>query len=294
MLAVLTVRMIGSNVSSRLAVMIWRRGKAKMNRLLGSTPRNTGFAHGSTCRLPYEIIAMIIAHLTHDHQTLKSFSLTCRSWYTAAVPHVHHTLILREMINGMPPLEPLPKLHELGLIPLVKDIWVRRADNWFTPRAFSPSDLRYFSAFTNVQSLSIYKFNIHHFIPGFEHYFQQFSPTLRSITLFHPFCNNPQQLSYFLTLFPNLDDIDIQLSFPPYAPAPNTELIPFSAPKFGGRLNLCDFWPTETWTYLIAACGGLRFRHIALRKAGNCAPILLGACSKTLETLRLYLPDDPG
>lgn len=42
---------------------------------------------------------------------------------------------------------------------------------------------------------------------------------------------------------------------------------------------------------MIALFGGLRFRHIDLFSV-KCAQLLLHACAKTLETLRLY-PSDP-
>ena len=47
----------------------------------------------------------------------------------------------------------------------------------------------------------------------------------------------------------------------------------------------------ETWTSLIASCGGLRFRYMDLWIVGGCAPVLLEACAKTLETLRFHVAD---
>lgn len=281
---------------------VWRRGKAVVGRLLGNASPKMRAAQGSTSGLPYEIVEMIIAHITRDLGTLKACSLICRSWYIAAAPHLHRTLVLRDKIYGTPRSEfkPLSKLHELCLIPLVEEIqveqWEGTSGGWFVPQAFSPSDLRYFSAFANVHTLRIQKLDINSFIPGIEGYFEQFSPTLRSIALFHPTCTTPRQLSYFLSLFPNLDDIDIRQFFAPNARAPDAELVPFSAPKLRGRLtvHLCS-GPIESWKHLIAASGGLRFRCMNLyHVTPGCTTILLKACAESLQTLRFHVPDDQG
>ena len=42
---------------------------------------------------------------------------------------------------------------------------------------------------------------------------------------------------------------------------------------------------------MIALFGGLRFRHMDLFRV-TCVPLLLDACTESLETLRLY-PTDP-
>ena len=282
-------------------MMVWRRGIAKVGRLFGNAPQKSCNARGSTSCLPYEIVEIIIAYLTRDLGTLKACSLTCHSWYIAAAPHLHRTLVLRDKIYGTArsELKPLSKLHGLGLIPLVEEIqveqWEGTSGGWFVPQAFSPSDLRYFSTFANVHTLRIEKLDVNSFVPGVERYFEQFSPTLRSIALFHPTCATPRQLSYFLSLFPNLDDLDIRQFFAPNTSSTDAELVPFFAPKFRGRLtvHLCS-GPIESWKHLIAACGGLRFRCMNLYHVTGCTAILLKACAETLETLRFHVPDDSG
>ena len=255
---------------------------------------------------------MITAHLIHDLDALEACSLTCRSWYIAVAPHLHHTLTLslethpsarrgkEKLRSGHRKLKPLSKLHDLGLIPLVKKLRVEQptpqgltySHPWFGPRAFGHYDLRYFSAFTNVQILVIQMLEIHRFIPGIERYFEQFSPSLQSIALYDPRCT-PGQLSHFLSLFSNLDDIEIRRTAPPMpdTTAPDSELVPFSAPKLRGRLTLYSFHWAEAWAYLITLCGGLRFRHMDLHWSTNCVPVLLEACAKTLETLRFRVRD---
>ena len=310
--------MVGINLVARV-VTVWRRGRAKVNRLLGIKPHETPLWPEPTGptrftppptpptpppppppapTLPHEVIEMIIAYLPHRcSTTLKACSLTCRSWYIAAAPHLHHTFTLTMDGPEVPYRRPgpLPRLHGLGLIPLVKKIRVRQGlgpSSWFVPQAFGHVDLHHFSAFTNVHTLNIENMQIHRFIPGIERYFEHFSPTLRSVALYNPCCT-PRQLSCFLSLFPNLDDIDIDQTD---ARVPNqtihdTDLVPLSAPKLQGQLTLRDFRWVETWTHLITSSGGLRFHHMDLHEVGSCAPVLLEACAETLETLRFNTRD---
>jgi hypothetical protein len=274
------------NLSNCLRI-VWPRAKASINRLLGNTPSELRIAHDSAGRPPYEIMEMIIAYIAHDFRTLKAVSLTCRSWYIAAVPHLHHTFPLR-IYDG---LARLSNLHQLGLMPLVKEIqvWQFCQIPWFTPQTFSHRSLSYFSAFTNVQTLVPGCLDISSFIPGIERYFGHFSPTLRSIALISPTCT-PRQLSHFLSLFPNLDDIAIWEchNHPPDGPTFDTGLVPFSTPKLRGRLMLHCSAFVETWTSLIASGGGPQFHYMDLHGVGHCAPVLFEACAETLETLRFY------
>jgi len=176
---------------------------------------------------------------------------------------------------------------------LVKEIRVDRSwdrNRWFLPGAFNRRDLRCFSAFTNVRTLRLQNFQIPRFVPHIRRYFGQFSRSLRSLTLFRSQWT-PQQPSHFLSLFSNLDDIELYDSLIFNAEPEN--LVPFStpAPKLRGRLALYGPHRVKTWAYLNALCGGLQFRHIDLRKATSSAPVLLEACAKTLETLRFNVAD---
>lgn len=274
----------------------WRRGKAAVGRLLDNAPPKTRTAHESTSCFPYEITEMIVAYLTHDLDALKACSLTCRSWYTVAVSHIHHTLILGRKTPEKPrdKLKILSKLQERGLMPLVKEIRVSARYSWYplsAPGAFSHNCLRYYSAFTNVQTLRLDHLDISSFAPAIGRYFEHFSPTLRSIALWNPRCTS-RQLSHFLSLFSNLDDIYIRRIYT-YAlemSAPDTALVPHSPPKLRGQLTLHSFFWPETWTDLINLCGGLHFRHVDLFKVADCAPILLNACAQTVETIRFHVP----
>ena len=290
-----TIRTVGMTLSTRLGTA-WRQSKAKANRLLCNAFLWTRPTYGPTRPLPYEIAEMIVAHITHDLETLKAYSLTCRSWYIVALRHLHHTLTLRENEVGVThgELKRLSRLQALGLLPLVREIRVkqwRHTGGWFVPQAFSLRDLRYFTAFANVHSLRLQNLDIHRFIPGIERYFEHFSPTLQSIMLFKPCCT-PRQLSNFLSLFSNLEDVEIWGGRPHVSiTTESTDLDPFSAPKLRGQLVLSDFHWAETWTHLVTSCGGLRFHHIYLRMGTSCSPALLEACAETLESLRFDVRD---
>ena len=290
-----TICTVGANLTTHM-VTVWQWGKTKVNRLLCKSKTDHLLDKAGIDHLPYEIVAMTIAHFTYNLDALKACSLTCRSWYTAAVPLLHHTLTL----TGCGPqtnhtqLEMLSELHEFGLIPLVRQIRVEqsRGWGWFVPWALNDLHLCYFSAFTNVHTLRLQDLGIHNFIPGIERYFEHFSPTLRSIALSDPRCT-PQQLSHFLSLFTNLDNIEIQNTYTyiPDKSIPDTELVPFSVPKLRGWLLLGDVSWAETWTNLITLCGSLRFRYMDLRWSGSCTPTLLEACAETLETVRFDTTD---
>ena len=234
---------------------------------------------------------MVLAYFTHDIEMLKACSLTCYSWYIVAAPHLHHTFVFGETSLGRVRggLKPLSRLHELGLSPLVKELQIRQLQfRWFLPRSFSRRDLRRFSAFTNVQRLTIQQLDLHKFFPGVERYFRHFSPTLRSITLETPRCT-PRQLFHFFSLFPNLDDIEIRF-FSHVIGIPDDPLVPFSTPTLRGQLTLSSFTTVDPWKDLAASCG-LRFRCINLHPVSQSAPVLLAACAETLETLRIE-PDN--
>ena len=183
-------------------------------------------------------------------------------------------------------------------MPLVKKIQVEQLGSldsqWFMPEAFNPDTLHYFSRFANVETLKIQGLNICRFMPRVEGYFGHLAPALRSITLHYPIYATQKQLAFFLSLFSNLNDVDIRQPFLSTTSGLNWKLVPFSSPKFRGKLTLCNFRSIEGCTHLIAASDGLRFRHMDLREVAGCAPTLLGACTETLESLRFYVTDDPG
>ena len=274
-----------------LVLIVWYRGKAKINHVLHHQVSTAPPIQCSNS-LSQEIIEIIISHLTHNVQTLKACSLTCHSWYIATFPYLHRTLSLSGLGRG---LKALSDVRVLGLSPFTEEIRILkpvRTQKWFLPRFFGHWKSRHFFAFTGVQSLTLQDVDIFAFIPRLKRYFGHLSPTLRSLTLYRPCCT-PLQLSHFISLFPNLDDITIGGFDISSIQVRDEMFIPFSAPKLGGRLVLASSDLVGTWEHLAASCG-LRFRSIQVSSAPKCLPLLLAACAKTLETLRIEPPSSYG
>ena len=278
----------GLNLVARI---IWYRIRAKIDRVLRH--REVANAHPvqHSNTLPHEIVQMIIGLLVHDVRTLKACSLTCHSWYIAALPHIQRTLVLRGRNRG---LNALSDRHALGLSPFTKEIGIEQAipdSHWFLPQFLSHQDSRPFFTFTNVQNLRVQRLDIAAFFPEFIQYFGHLSSTLRSLTLYAPRCT-ALQLSHFISSFPNLDDVIIRY-FAPVGNVPDEMLTPLSTPKLGGKLVLVSSDAVETWEHLAISCG-LRFRYIRVWGVKKCVPVLLDACATTLETLRIELLSDNG
>jgi hypothetical protein len=112
---------------------LWYRTIAKIEQfLLGGTKEIPKSHPSPITRLLLEVVEIIISHFAYDLRTLIARSLTCHSWYVAAVPHLHHTLTTGDTIvptargtKGLWP-KPLRNAYHLGLLPLVKRFRVCR------------------------------------------------------------------------------------------------------------------------------------------------------------------------
>ena len=114
---------------------------------------------------------MTIAHLIYDRRSLLSCSLTCYSWYTISVPHLHHTLVTQVLSwhnnTRLGWSKPLREASKLGLLPLVRKFGFHAvsSDATFSPKRFNWRTLPHFSALTNVQELAIDHLDIPAFMP---------------------------------------------------------------------------------------------------------------------------------
>jgi hypothetical protein len=278
------------------STILFQTNKAKSSPPTATRSNLEAFAtetrRARTVNLPQDVLEIVIINVCDIHR-LKAFSATCYSWYLAAVPHLHRTLTLEDRLDPTrAELKPLAKLCKMDLLPFVKKLWIRTPlfEPWLLPKKFDRQSLRHFSALTNVQQLRIERFDLSKFMPGIERYFGHFAPALRSISL--TISSGTQlQLLYFLGLFPNLDDIEIE--YYPTAnsdttPNPGSELaVPFSIPSLGGQLKLTHFTSETTARDMITLFGGLRFRYMDLFSVEG-SRLLLDACSDTLQTVRVY------
>lgn len=242
---------------------------------------------------------MIIIHLIYDISTLKACAATCFSWYSVAVPHIHHTLIFQEWPSDASHkflhkyLNPLASLDKYEILPLVKQVQFKRAvfaAPWVVPAIFDPQNMRYFRALENLQDLTIADLDFSKFPMGVEEYFGHFSPTLRSVALSCPEGTRRQLLDFF-RLFPKLDDIKISHyhARPEAHEALDAQLVPIRE-GLRGRLVLRRFGDQGLLEDIIVAFGGMRFTSMDLRNVRG-VQLLLEACADTLERLRIY-PDD--
>jgi len=236
---------------------------------------------------------MIIAHLTNDTRSLRACTLTCYSWYIAAVPHLHYCLLIGNPCNKnfcWP--NPLQQKHILGLLPFVKIFWIRGVDPLFSPKSFHGDILHHFSALNHVQQLFIDNLDIPSFVPQIQRYFEHFLPTVQELCLRYP-SGSPREIVFFVGSFEHLEDLCIICDrFSSQGePVDDLTLIPPFTPPLRGSLRLISFRRVGLLRDMIDLFGGLRFRSMELWDVDG-MPLLLNACAKTLETLRLW-PTDP-
>ena len=250
---------------------------------------------GRSVNLPQDVLEVVVADIGDDIPCLKDFSLTCYSWYLAAVPHLHRIVTLedRPLDVSRAELKPLTKLHKMGLLPFARTLVVRSSsfEPWLSPRKFDRQSLRHFTSLSNIQRLRIERFDLSKFIPDIERYFGHLARTIRSISLIIS-SGTQMELLYFLGLFPKLDDIEIEYypttKLDSSPPNPGFELaVPFSVPSLRGQLKLTHFTSATMFRDMITLFGGLRFRYMDLFSVEG-SPLLLEACADTLHTVRVY------
>ena len=262
----------------------------------GVSPETSTKRCSPATRLPLEVVKIIIAYLIYDTRSLRACTLTCYSWYIAAVPHLHHTLITTIGSLGDKRFRwpnPIRHMHTLGLLPLVKEIRIHgRNRRRFSPERFNYSILRQFSALTRVRKLDIRYLDIPSFMPRIQRYFSHFSPTVRSLVLRDP-DGTRREILYFIGLFRNLQDLELIYSSSSHLerPAGDPALIPVFVPPLRGWLGLERFNVVGFLKDMIDLFGGIRFRWMRLYEVYGMQP-LLNACAKTLVSV-VFNPTDP-
>ena len=273
---------------------IWYRAKARMRGISwgGASPGTGTTIPSPARRLPHEIVEMIIACLIHDTPSLRSCSLTCHSWYIAAIPHLY--LTLDATIN--PPTlhksdwpNPVRYMHALGLLPSVETVRIRSFYKEFSPKQFDRSTLRHFSALANVQSLEMDNLDIPSFISRIQKYFGPLLPTLRSLYLKTPKGSN-RQIIFFVGSFHRLEDLTLESTVSRREPEEDLTLVPPFTPPLQGRLAVCHWTRAGLFQDMVHLFGGMRFRALDLFGVDQ-TRFLLRACPETLQVLKLYPTD---
>jgi len=293
-----------TTVIELLAKRVWYRNLTKIQKMRSGDPSpETSTTHSSPAtRLPQEIIEMIIVYLIYDKHSLCACTLTCYSWYIAAVPHLHHTLVIdtdrpRDRKSRWP--DAVRRMHMLGLLPLVKKLYIYASMFYdyhisaVTPKTLHCRALHKFSALTNVQELGIESLDISKFMPELQRHFGHFLPTVRSLTLISP-KGSHRQIIYFIGLFRHLEDLKLVFRQPgPIPTVGDLTLIPPFAPPLRGRLKMKLSMEVELVEDMIRLFGGIQFHSMDLLCVGG-TRLLLNACVETLETLRLHQTDPHG
>jgi len=295
---------IATTAFELLIKRVWYRSIARVRRLRSarSSPDTSTTRASPAPNLPLEIVEMIIAHLVYDTNSLRTCTMTCYSWYLAAVPHLHNILITHtnSLDRKFRWPNPLRHMHALGLFPLVEILWVHRdygndsnnnGNLVFSSKQFNHRILRQTSALVNVQRLMVDNLDISSFMPRIQQYFKNFLPTVRELVLAEP-KGTRRQITYFVGLFQHLEDLEIHYGVDfSGEPVDNLMLIPPFAPPLRGWLRLSHLTGVGLLEDMIYLYGGLRFSYMALCNVEG-TKLLLEACAETLKELELY-PTDP-
>ena len=280
-------------VLRRTRAIIWRVRSGD------APPKTPAMRPSLAARLPQELVEMIITYLIYDMRSLRACSLTCYSWYIAAVPHLHRVLLAYVTNTGGQRFrwpDPIQPIYTLGLHPLVKDLRIfgdSDMGSWVTPKLIDRCILSQFKAFVNVRELRIGHLDIPSFMPRIRRYFGHFLPTVQSLTLGSP-QGSHRQIIFFIGLFQHLDDLmlhDIKLSSWQVEPVNDVTLIPRFSPPLRGRLVAWHLKRAGLLKDMIELFGGIRFVRMNLFDVKE-TRFLLKSCAKTLKTVQLH-PTDP-
>ena len=127
---------------------LWYRAIAKIEWLLWGNISEASTARPSpSVELPQELVEMIIFHLIYNKYSRLAYSMTCYSWYIAAVPRLHHpsrppkTTITAPIVTGYT-RGPDRSEHYIGLAYLRSSNDLRSAcQGWETVSSSLPDGL---------------------------------------------------------------------------------------------------------------------------------------------------------
>jgi len=284
---------------------VWYRSKSGIRKMRSTDvpPETPATNSAPAIVIPLDVAEMITSHLIYDRRSLLVCSMICRSWYMAAVPHLHHTLTSRRRFypfyreDGKRWPEPLIHMHKLGLLPFVKKLHIYCDGSYFDVERIFPRTsyrtLRHpYSTMINLQELAIDDLRVDMLMPKLRRCFGYFSPTLRSLALREP-RGSCRQIIYFIGFFQQLEDLKLILSSDTSTrhlqEGPNDYLTPSPRfiPPLRGRLTMAYYEEVELLKLMINVFGGLRFHSMDLFAVDG-TQLLLDACAETLETLRFF------
>jgi len=133
-------------------------------------------------------------------------------------------------------------MHALGLLPLVRTLWIRGYDDFFV---FSPKRLNIlpqFRALNNVQQLTIVYLDTPSFVPKIRRCFGHFMSAVQYPTLNGP-RGSRRQIIYFIGMFQHLETLRLLYDGVRFwgEPVDDLTLVPSFTPPLQGFLRLTCF-----------------------------------------------------
>ena len=284
----------------------------------GASPVTPPIRSSQNTKLPLEIVEMITAYLACDIRSLRACTMTCRTWYIAATPHLYHTLAIRTNPwyekSRWPARLWLMDYH--GLLPSVRRFLICGCYDHnvkLSPMLLSWCTLVPVVSFTSLQELEIEYLDIPSFVPTIRWAERYILPTARFLTLVKPeeswedICILPalrslilrepkgscRQIIYFIGLFQHLEDLELMCVTVEPEQADDAVFVPLFTPPLRGRLTAEHITRVDLLKDMINLFGGVRFRYMRLLKVDG-MELLLDACAETLEDVVLDPTDFRG
>jgi len=240
--------------------------------------------------LPPELIDRILKSLRDDPRSLIAASLVSKAWTSWSQAYLFESAHLMprnlhrwQWLQDAPQGVNSPTSHTRTLT-----LEEYRLSPWINPQYlyFSLSSL---ASFRDVRSLSLLQWNATLFNGASpEPYFGHFGKSLRALSL--RFCTlDPANLFGFLSLLPNVQDLEIAYLYPHHATLDTIPDVPKVTPSFCGTLSLADLSSGHLTLKALAALP-LHFTTIRIRGCTFNEPdayqLLLTSCRETLISLR--------
>jgi hypothetical protein len=239
--------------------------------------------------LPPELIDRILGHLGDDPESLRAMAVVSKAWASWCQAHLFKSVhltpsTLSGWLENVPPEVDGPASHARTLT-----LEEYSLTSWINPQHLD-FHLSTLASFSGVKSLFLIQWNAKPFdgVP-LEPYFGHFGKSLHAVCL--RFCKfDPVTLFDFLSLLPNVDDLEI--ATPP--PRIRTHLIsipnvPETTPNFCGSLSLVDL---NSGHLILKALAKLPLHFSIIRIKGSiyygqdAYQLLLTGCRDTLVALR--------
>ena len=244
--------------------------------------------------LPCEIVDEILEYLVEDLSALKACSLTCKVLLRSARRIIHRRLRIRGWVRSCPldeheiraanlaDFRPLLVAANCGLTCYTRQLTISLGVN-FHPKNLLPF-LPQFQTLTRVTSLSLLYFHPTPFLPVFEQYFGHLAQQIQSLEFVGP-RGSHHSLLYFISRFPNLDDLELDLSNSYFPQGQDIPTI-LSSPTLRGALRIKDARADDLLRAFKRLPSGLRFRSIEFRRCTSINPnIVIQECASTIQHL---------